>query len=363
MPFLSHKPDAPEDRAGRFERMRRLGVEAWLGLAPDHYTPGAARPERSGVSDSDARGFSSNVRGSGNNEAAARDVVFLQEALSKGCSNPDCRQGRGMPWRSRRRLVFEGRFGCKGGCIESMIRAAIAREGTERRRGAVLEPHRHRVPLGLILLSQGWITHPQLQKALEAQRRAGTGRIGDWLVSECGLDGERVTRALGVQWNCPVLRGDGFSPQAMATVLPRVLVKEYGILPLRIAGGKILYLGFKAHLDASVAFATERMSGLRIESGVVSEGEFEAARARLLACSFPAAYGKAVPDSDALAAHVAMVLEQRQAVRSKLVRLHQYYWLRVWSSSEPGGVAERREEVSDFLFTIRDAVMGMSGQA
>jgi hypothetical protein len=360
MPFLSNKPGSAEDRAGRFELMRRLGVESWLGLAPDHYTPGAARPARRGESDSD-------VRGSSSNEAADRDIVFMQEGLRRGCSNPDCRQGRGMPWRSRRRLVFEGRFGCKGGCIESMIRAAIVREGTARRRSAVLEPHRHRVPLGLILLSQGWITHPQLQKALEAQRRKGTGRIGDWLVSECGLDVERVTRALGVQWNCPVLTSDGFSPQAMAMVLPRVFVKEYGILPLRIAGGKILYLGFKANLDASVAFATERMSGLRIESGVVPEGEFEAARSRLLECSFPAAYGKAVPDSDALAAHVAMVLEQRQAVRSKLVRLHQYYWLRVWTSPDSrvgvGSVPERLEEVSDFLFTIREAAMSMGGQA
>ena len=31
------------------------------------------------------------------------------------------------------------------------------------------------------MLAQGWITHPQLQKALELQRANGTGRIGDWL--------------------------------------------------------------------------------------------------------------------------------------------------------------------------------------
>ncbi len=32
--------------------------------------------------------------------------------------------------------------------------------------------HRHRVPIGLVLLAQGWITHDQLKHALEAQRRA-----------------------------------------------------------------------------------------------------------------------------------------------------------------------------------------------
>ena len=44
------------------------------------------------------------------------------------------------------------------------------------------------------MLAQGWITHPQLQKALEAQRENGTGRIGDWLISECGLEAEQITR-------------------------------------------------------------------------------------------------------------------------------------------------------------------------
>ena len=70
-------------------------------------------------------------------------------------------------------------------------------------------PHRHRVPLGLVLLAQGWITHPQLQTALEAQRASGQGRIGDWLTQSCGLPEERITRGLGVQWSCPVLGTDG----------------------------------------------------------------------------------------------------------------------------------------------------------
>ena len=65
------------------------------------------------------------------------------------------------------------------------------------------------MPLGLVLLAQGWITHPQLQAALEAQKASGQGRIGDWLQQSCGLPEERVTRGLGVQWSCPVLALDG----------------------------------------------------------------------------------------------------------------------------------------------------------
>jgi len=193
-----------------------------------------------------------------------------------------------------------------------MIQAAIAREGAPGRTKVDAAPHRHRVPLGLILLAQGWITHPQLQHALEAQRAQHGGKIGDLLVAECGLEEERVTRGLSVQWNCPVLTTDGFSPQSMAMMLPRFFIKDYGMLPLRVAGNRILYLGFRDRLDASLTFATERMSGLRIESGVVAEAEFEAARRRLLECEFPETYGKAVSDGDALAERIAAILEQRQ---------------------------------------------------
>jgi hypothetical protein len=98
----------------------------------------------------------------------------------------------------------------------------------------------------------------------------------------------------------------------MAMMLPRFFIKDYGMLPLRVAGNRILYLGFRDRLDASLTFATERMSGLRIESGVVAEAEFEAARRRLLECEFPETYGKAVSDGDALAERIAAILEQRQ---------------------------------------------------
>jgi hypothetical protein len=217
-------------------------------------------------------------------------------------------------------------------------------------------PHRHRLPLGLILLSQGWITHPQLQRALEAQRANGRGRIGEWLVQECGLEAERVTRGLSLQWGCPVLGTEGYSPQAMALVLPRAILRDYAVLPLRVAGSQILYLGFRDQLDASAAFAAERMSGLRIVSGLVPEAEFQAARQRLLECTFPAAYHRAVPDSNALAAEIAAVLEQRQAIASRLVRLHRYYWLRLWRTPRvgrrAGGVPAQAEEVIDLLFTL-----------
>ncbi len=139
---------------------------------------------------------------------------------------------------------------------------------------AAVAPHRHRVPLGLLMLAQGWITPPQLRHALEAQRQNGTGRIGEWLIAECGLETEQITRGLSMQWNCPVLSADGFSPEAMALVMPGIFVEQFGMLPLRIAGGRILYLAFEDGLDASAALAVEQMTGLKCESGILNEVQF-----------------------------------------------------------------------------------------
>ena len=52
--------------------------------------------------------------------------------------------------------------------------------------------------LGLVMLEQGWITQAQLRRALDAQKAAGTGRLGDWLIQQDAVAEDRITRALGL---------------------------------------------------------------------------------------------------------------------------------------------------------------------
>jgi hypothetical protein len=206
------------------------------------------------------------------------------------------------------------------------------------------------------MLAQGWITQSQLQSALEAQRASGRGRIGDWLVSECGLDPEQVTRGLSVQWKCPVLPVAGFSPREMVLVMPGQFVEEFGLVPLRVAGGRLLYLGCEDRLNASVAYAVEQMSGLKVESGLVEGAQLRSARTSLSAAEAIPQTVKAVADQDALAAQITAVLEQWQPVASRLVRLHQFYWLRLWLESgtkgEAGLLPRSAEDMMDYIFTV-----------
>jgi hypothetical protein len=287
---------------------------------------------------------------------AMRNVTRSARDEQVQCGSPVCASGWTFPWKSRSYPIFEERWACSSKCLLAVVQAAIAREAGDGRRDAVRVQHQHRVPLGLIMLGQGWITHPQLQRALQAQKAEGSGRIGDWLVSECGLESEAVTRGLSVQWGCPVLTTEGFSPTAMAMVVPKLFIEKFGILPLRLAGGKILYVGFEDHLDASSAFAVEQMSGLRTESGVVDADRFLEARERLLGCQFAQLTECRVPDRDTLAKAVATVIEQKQAVASRLVRLRQYYWLRVWKEAgrypRGGNLPARASDAADYLFTV-----------
>ena len=274
------------------------------------------------------------------------------------CGNPECESGWTMPWRNRRRPIFEGQWGCSGRCVLAMVRAAVRRElGDGVASAAALSPHRHRVPLGLLMLAQGWITHPQLQKALAAQREKGRGKIGEWLLSECGVEAELITRGLSMQWGCPVLTTEGFSPELMSLVMPKVFVEKFGLLPLRVAGSRILYLGFLDGLDASSALAIEQMAELKVESGVVDGSQFEAARSKLLACEGVETKHETAEDKDSMAARITAILEQRQPVSAHLVRVHEDYWLRMWLESgtvgRAGSLPVSHEDVKDHIFTIR----------
>ena len=52
-------------------------------------------------------------------------------------------------------------------------------------------------------------------------------------------------------------------------LLPRLFVEAFGALPLRDASGRIAYLGFEQSVDTALAFSVEKMTGKRVESGIL----------------------------------------------------------------------------------------------
>lgn len=284
-------------------------------------------------------------------------IPVSSSAISLGsrvCGNIECTNSWLAPWRNRKRPIFEAQWGCSGRCVLSLVRVAIERESKSRTKETPTT-HQHRIPLGLLLLSQGWISHSQLQYALRIQKERGR-RIGEVLIAECGVEEDLITRGLSLQWSRPVLSTNNFSPRAMALVMPKIFVEESGMLPLRIAASHILYVGFEDFPDASTILALEKMTGLRVESGLIKTEEY-----RTIQKAFQESEGievrqESFSETDALAARIAAVLEQKQPIASRLVRIHQLYWLRLWLETQSiglnGTIPRSSEDMIDYVFAM-----------
>jgi hypothetical protein len=189
--------------------------------------------------------------------------------------------------------------------------------------------HRHRIPLGLLMLENGWITRAQLRNALEAQRIAAEGRIGDWLIQQEATNEYTVARALALQWSCPVLTMSSYDPASLTSMMPRLFLDAFGALPLRTAGGKLLYLGFEEALDPALALAVGRITGLQVECGIVPSSEFKAAHPLLLNQKYPAAQLAEAVSESAAARLLAHAIERSQPIGARLVRVHNLIWMRM----------------------------------
>jgi len=265
------------------------------------------------------------------------------------CANPACGSGWLHLFRSRSVPVFEGGWTCSAACTRTRIAQAVRRELEGRI--APPESHRHRIPLGLTMLEQGWITAAQLRRALETQRSAGGGRLGQWLVRQQGVDERLVTRALGLQWSCPVLPLEFHDAESLTGLLPRLFVDAFGALPLRVAAGRLLYLGFEERPDPVLALAIERMTGLRVESGLVQGSSFGPAHARMLGAKFPPLELIEASSEMAAVQALARATEKARPADARLVRVHDCLWLRLFPRPEDGCLPNA-STVADLLCSI-----------
>ena len=277
----------------------------------------------------------------------------FRPALLEPCANPGCGSGWVRLFRRRSTPVFEDGWTCSVSCTELRLQQALRRE-LENCNLSSEDRHHHRIPIGLLMLERNWITREQLRKALEAQKVAGSGRLGDWLIKQHATDEATVTRALAMQWSCPVLTTYPQGNAILTSVMPRLFLDAFGALPLRISSAGLLYLGFEERLNSVLAFAVSRMTGLRIESGVVPSSMFRIEHTRILAEQFPnTQLGEAI--SVRAAAHMfSRAIERSQPVWSRLVRVHDCLWLRMVLSRNNESIPPI-EIVRDVICSIHEA--------
>jgi hypothetical protein len=150
-------------------------------------------------------------------------------------------------------------------CVEECLEPALVDTFRRIRSGSPSPAITHRVPLGLLLLSRQQLTAEQLRRALEAQRAAGRGRLGEWLEALGFVGEDQITAALARQWSCPILRS--YSPLPTPSCGPRIpsaLLERFRMVPVHYAESTAtLHVAFGEAPDYSALYAIEKMLGCR----------------------------------------------------------------------------------------------------
>jgi Type II secretion system (T2SS), protein E, N-terminal domain len=195
---------------------------------------------------------------------------YWRHALPQ-CGEAGCTVARRLWRRARwwdRAIRLHGTRYCAPQCFENAMRQSLARISTTVLSTASVH---HRIPLGLLLLSRGQLTNPQLRAALAAQKESGRHRLGEWLEQMGYATEQQVTAALGVQWACPVLPAGVNPDQRTLRLLPFRWLEAFRMLPLQfVPTTRVFYLAFSEGIDYSALYAVEQMLACHTEACLIS---------------------------------------------------------------------------------------------
>lgn len=259
------------------------------------------------------------------------------------CGNPECRTGWLQLFRRRAFPHFEEKWMCSAACMERMIAGAV-RSQIESWEPVPAE-RALRMPLGLILLSRGWINHRELQEALAAQRRAQNGRIGEWLRRLHGVSEETITKALGIQWNCTVLPSGMPGLELARLLVPAFLQNRYGLALLRQGPDRALYLAGKYRAEHAAALAMEHMLGEPVHAAFLEDSVWNLADADVADAT-----ELHLPGRDGVVACISEWIERSRPSDARLARVHDHLWLRMWLR----GRGRHPMQIRDIVLPLRD---------
>lgn len=93
------------------------------------------------------------------------------------------------------------------------------------------------------------------------------------------------------------------------------------------------------------------MTGLRVESGLLEGTRFRVSHPRLLEARFPSVELVEAASEPALVRALARTVERTRPVESRLVRVHDCLWLRMWQRPQTGPLPEMNA-VTDMVATL-----------
>ena len=162
---------------------------------------------------------------------------------------------------------LQGVFYCQPQCLETALAAQLSRLHVVA--PAPLPPNR--IPLGLLMVARGKLTYREVLAALEAQRGACHGKIGEWIENLGFASEQDVTSALALQWGCPVASSPDPGTIETASRIPFALLEAFYMLPLNyVPSTNTLYLAFGERVDHAALYAIEKILDCRTQPCVAA---------------------------------------------------------------------------------------------
>jgi hypothetical protein len=168
-------------------------------------------------------------------------------------------------------IRMHGSWYCSGRCFCSAAEREILRFGTS---GSAPASHNSRMPLGLNLMSRGWLTAEQLKKATDEQKETG-GEIGEVLVRQGSVSEKQVTEIRSAEWGCPVFTLPKHAAQ-IGIQVPSTLIRAYFMIPVHyVAATNLLYVGFVHSIEYGLLYAVEQLTGCKTTPCFVTPTAFQ----------------------------------------------------------------------------------------
>jgi Type II secretion system (T2SS), protein E, N-terminal domain len=192
------------------------------------------------------------------------------EDTRSGCGLTSCPGPKSLwqrMWRRPNGTILQGTFYCQPECLETALAGQLRRLETN----APAAPPPNRIPLGLLMMARGRLTYREVEAALEAQRRGGYGKIGEWFEKLGFASEQEVTAALGLQWGCPVASSLEVVPIEPTGRIPLAILEAFYMLPLHYTPAtKTLYLAFGERVDHAALYAIEKILDCRTQPCVAA---------------------------------------------------------------------------------------------
>lgn len=253
------------------------------------------------------------------------------------CANPGCRATSmfGISKRHKGVRLFEQWF-CGPDCFERGAHSKILELLATRRQE---KPIALRMPLGLVLLSRGILTHDQVKVALDQQKETGQN-FGD-VVQQLGFATQQnITAGVAAQWNCPVFSLKEH-PVPTEIHIPKILLEQYGMLPVHFSEiGRKLMVGFVSRVHHGMLYTIEQMTSCVAAPCFITANEY---RQRLQLLSLSSAENELVFDHDhadrdnatvEIAKLVRNYVNQLGAAEARLGICRDYLWARMHGRQE-----------------------------